>query len=136
FDLEHGPCLRIELFRRGPAEYVLLLVFHHIIADLWSADLLVQELQKLYPALRAGRGPDLPPVAGRFADFVRWQMVQAHGERGRQAKQYWHTLLAGELPVLDLPTDRPRPPVQTYHGTAHSWPLAPEAVTRVRALAR
>ncbi len=135
FDLGRAPCLRIELFRRAPAEFVLLMTFHHIIADLWSADLLIQELRQLYLDLRAGRAARLPPTSARFADFVRWETVQAYSERGRQAQRYWHNLLAGELPALELPTDRPRPPVQTYNGTAHSWTLNAEVVRKLRSLA-
>jgi amino acid adenylation domain-containing protein len=135
FDLGRAPCLRIELFRRGAEEHVLLLTFHHIIADLWSADLLLQELRQVYADLRAGREVSLPPVPARFADFVRWETVQTYSERGRRARQHWHNLLAGELPVLELPTDQPRPPVQTYNGTAHSWTLKPDVVRRLRLLA-
>ena len=135
FDLSRAPCLRVELFRRSPAEFVLLLTFHHIIADLWSADLLVQELRQAYADLQEGRPLSLSPFSARFADFVRWETVQIYSERGRKARDYWHNLLAGELPVLELPTDRPRPPVQTYNGTAHSWTLKPDVVCKLRALA-
>lgn len=110
FDLERGPALRIELFKKSASDYVLLLVFHHIIADLWSADLLVQELKELYLAERAGRKAALPAVTGQFADFVRWQTVSVHGQRGQKSWNYWQTVLSGELPVLNLPTDRPRTP--------------------------
>jgi amino acid adenylation domain-containing protein len=134
FDLGQAPCLRVELFRRSPSAFVLLLTFHHIVADLWSADLLVQELRQTYADLHAGRPISLPPVSARFADFVRWETVQIYNERGRKARDYWHNLLAGELPVLQLPTDRPRPPMQTYNGTAHSWTLKPEVVRKLRAL--
>jgi amino acid adenylation domain-containing protein len=137
FQLEQTPCLGIELFQRSPIESVLLLVFPHIIADLWSADLLLQELRHLYTALSQGEasGANLPLPSASFTDFVRWQMMQAYSERGQRSRRYWHELLGGELPVLSLPTDRPRPPLQTYNGTAHSWSLKPESDRRVRALA-
>jgi amino acid adenylation domain-containing protein len=136
FDLERGPMLRIELFRRGPAEVVLLFVFHHIIADLWSMDLLLGELQKIYAALSAGQAPDLPALPAQFADYVRWQMLAVHGPSGDKSWGYWQRLLAGELPVLNLPTDRPRPAVQTFNGTAHTWALQLPLVQRLRALAQ
>jgi amino acid adenylation domain-containing protein len=135
FDLGRAPCLRIELFRRSSADFLLLLTFHHLIADLWSADLLIHELRLLYLALREGRPSPLPPVSANFADYVRWETVYAYSERGLKDKRYWHNLLAGELPVLDLPADRPRPPVQTYNGTAHSWTLDPDVAGKLRLLA-
>lgn len=135
FDLTQAPCLRIELFQTAPAQVVLLLVIPHIIADLWSADLLLQELAQIYACVRDRRPVDLPNVGARFVDFVRWQMVQTHGESGQKSKAYWHNKLAGELPVLDLPTRQPRPPVQTYNGAAYTWTLPPELVQQVRTLA-
>jgi len=136
FDLERGPVLRIELFQRGPMDWVLLFVFHHVIADLWSMDLLLGELQKIYAALSAGQTADLPRLPAQFADYVRWQMLAVHGQSGDKSWAYWQRLLAGELPDLNLPTDRPRPAVQTYNGTAHTWPLQLPVVQRLRALAQ
>jgi amino acid adenylation domain-containing protein len=136
FKLEEAPCLRIELFRHGPADTVILLVFHHIIADLWSADLLLHELAELYGSLSASRAARLPAAPADFSDFVRAEMVHAHSERGLKSRDYWHHVLKGELPVLELPTDRPRPPVQTYRGTAHSWSLSRELSQGVRRLAK
>lgn len=136
FNLEQAPCLRIELFQRGRADFALLMVFPHIIADLWSADLLLYELHQIYTTLRAGHQLKLPSVAARFGEFIRWQMMQAYGEQGQKSRAYWHNLLAGELPVLELPTSRPRPPVQTYNGTAYTWSLKPEITQQVRTLAR
>ncbi len=137
FRLEQVPCLRIELFQRSQTEAVLLLVFPHIIADLWSADLLLQELRELYTAFQQGKPARLPAghTAAQLADVVRWQMMQAHTEQGQKSRHYWHQVLSGELPVLALPTDRPRPAIQTYNGTAYSWSLQPEVVRRVRSLA-
>ncbi len=81
FDLERGRALRMEVYRRSPSELVLLFVFHHIIADLWSMDLLFQELQQVYADVRAGRNVSLPPQPAQFADFVR---TNAGGtQRGR-----------------------------------------------------
>jgi amino acid adenylation domain-containing protein len=135
FDLEHGPALRIHLYRRRD-EHVLLLVFHHMIADLWSMDILVEELQHIYHAERTGQRAELPAPAAQFADFVRWQFANVYGPRGQKAWEYWQEQLAGELPVLQLPTDHPRPAVQSYNGNAHNWALAEDTATRLRGLAR
>ncbi len=136
FDLERGPALRIELYKRSASEYVLVLVFHHIIADLWSMDLLVQELEQLYQGERSGQKPSLPALPAQFADFVRWQTLSVHGQRGQKSFAYWQNVLSGELPVLNLPTDRPRPPVQTYNGTSHSWQLSRETTSKLRQLVK
>jgi amino acid adenylation domain-containing protein len=135
FDLGKAPCLRVELFRCGPDDFVLLLLFHHIIADLWSADLLIHELRQIYTALGEGRPAALPAASASFVDFVRWETVYPYSEAGRKDREYWHNLLGGELPVLELAADRPRPPVQTYNGTAHSWELDPDSVRKLRSLA-
>ena len=120
----------------APSESVVLFVFHHILADLWSMDVLLQELPEIYAAQRQGRPSKLPPPAANFADFVRAQLLSVHGPDGEKAWAYWQQQLSGELPVLNLPTDRPRPPVQTYNGTAHSWPLSPTVVSRLRTFGR
>lgn len=135
FDLEHGPVLRIHLYRRQ-GEHVLLLVFHHIVADLWSMDILVDELQHIYQAERSGQQADLLPLSAQFADFVRWQFANVYGPRGQKAWEYWQRELAGDLPVLQLPTDHPRPAVQTYNGDAYNWDLEPDTVLRLRGLTR
>ena len=118
FDLERGPALRMELFRISAGETVLLLVFHHIIADLWSMDILVKELCDAYAAEAAGRSFVGTPLPAQFADYVRWQLGVVHGPRGQKSWDFWRARLAGDLPVLNLATDRPRPPVQTYEGPA------------------
>ena len=94
----------------------MLFVFHHILADLWSMDHLLQELPEIYAAQRQGRPANLPPPATRFADYVRSQLLSVHGPNGEKAWAYWQQILSGELPVLDLPTDRPRPPVGPGNG--------------------
>lgn len=136
FDLERGPAYRITLFRRGGRDQVLAFVAHHIIADLWSMDVLIHELRELYAAESAGTSTSLPPPTAHFADYVRWQTAQLAGPRGQKALAFWKERLAGELPVLNLPTDRPRPPVMTYRGAAHDWTFDPALVHRLRQLAR
>lgn len=136
FDLAKPLAVRIELYQKSTDEHVLLLVFHHIIADLWSADLLVQEMKQLYQDERGRRKPSLPQLPEQFADYVRWQTMTVHGKRGQKSLAYWQDVLAGELPVLDLPTDRPRPPVQTYKGTSYSWRLDDRVANKLRTLVK
>ncbi|MGH8571270.1 MAG: condensation domain-containing protein, partial [Gammaproteobacteria bacterium] len=119
FDLERGPLMRASLFQRGAASHVLMLGFHHIICDAWSMWMLMHELGVLYPAALAGRPAELPRVSVQYPDFVQWQNRVLAGPEGERLWQYWREKLSGELPVLDLPTDRPRPPAQSFRGASH-----------------
>ncbi|MFO0876009.1 MAG: amino acid adenylation domain-containing protein [Gemmataceae bacterium] len=134
FDLEKGPAFRAEFYRRAD-EVVLLLVFHHLIADLWSMDLMIEELKELYVARKKGQETPLSLPRTGFGDYLRHQLTNMNGPRGQQALGYWLKELAAPLPVLDLPIDLPRPPVQTYKGDTFTWSVAPTVVTKLRGLA-
>ncbi|HYY42455.1 MAG TPA: condensation domain-containing protein, partial [Pyrinomonadaceae bacterium] len=136
FDLEAGPVLRVNLFRRAGGEYFVLLVVHHIVADFWSLSVLVQELGVLYQAHKRGGAAALPPLAVQYTDYARWQTELLAGPEGERLWSYWQKQLAGELPVLNLPTDRPPPPVQSYRGNSHAFTLSAELTTALRALSR
>ena len=118
FDLERGPLMRVTLLRLGPAEHVLLLTLHHIIADGWSMSILIQEIAALYQAFRAGQPPALPELPIQYADFALWQRGWLQGDDLARQLAYWTQQLAGLAP-LELPTDHPRPPVQSFHGATH-----------------
>ncbi len=136
FDLEAGPLLRVHLFERSKQEHLLLVVLHHIVTDFWSQGLLLQELDLLYPAARAGEDAAVPPPAPRYAEFVHWQREMLAGEMGERLRSYWRERLAGELPAPDLPADRPRPPVQTYVGATRRTGLPRELSSRLAAIGR
>ncbi|HEY4592154.1 MAG TPA: condensation domain-containing protein, partial [Thermoanaerobaculia bacterium] len=127
FDLETGPLLRARLLT-GPEETVLLLVVHHIVADFTSLAVMGRDLAALY------RGETLEPPALRYADYVRWQAELLAGPRGERLWSYWRDRLEG-VRDLDLPTDRPRPPAQTWRGDARALTLPPELVTSLGTLA-
>jgi hypothetical protein len=119
--LEQPPVVRLRLFRRrfrndSQDDSVLLLLLHHIAVDFVSLSVILADLQELLAASFAGRPPELPPVAGRYADFARWQAAMLQGPEGERSWEYWRNELAGELPQLALPTDRPRPRVQSFRG--------------------
>ncbi|MCP4701907.1 MAG: amino acid adenylation domain-containing protein, partial [Gammaproteobacteria bacterium] len=118
FELEQGPLLRVNLFTRGSNDHILLLTVHHIVFDAWSLWMLVEELGILYPVIKTGRQASLPAVKHTYADFVRWQRDMLATAKGERLRAYWQEQLAGELPVINLPTDHPRPPVQTYQGAS------------------
>jgi amino acid adenylation domain-containing protein len=135
FDLEKGPILRIQLFQRSTQEAILALTVHHIALDFWSLDILMDELYLLYAAERIGTQAPLPPPGSPFTAYVRWQSEMLAGREGEPLWTYWQQKLTGELPMLSLPTDRPRPPVQTYRGSSHSFPLSDTLTRQLRALA-
>ncbi len=137
FDLEHGPLLRVSLFERGGGEgHVLLLVAHHIILDFWSLAVLMQELGELYHGEAATEPVSLSPLPLRYADYVRWQEEMLAGAEGERLRAYWERQLGGGLPVLDLPTDRPRPPVQTFRGASLPFKLGEDLTLQLKALSQ
>jgi amino acid adenylation domain-containing protein len=118
FDLERGPLLRLHLFRKSASEQILLLTLHHIIADLWSLAVIFRELGLLYAAEVAGREASLAPPALCYTDYVHWQQRMLRDERSERLESYWMEQLSGELPALNLPTDRPRPATQGFNGSS------------------
>jgi amino acid adenylation domain-containing protein len=135
FDLEHGPLFRAHLVRLGPKEHVLVMVVHHIAADAWSMGVLGRELEACYRAFSAGRPAPLPELPIQYADFARWQREWLTGRMLDEQIGYWRQRLAGAA-ALALPTDHPRPPVQTYRGATHTVVLPAALVRKLRALAR
>ena len=133
FDLERGPLLRLRLYRLPTGGATLLLAVHHLVADFSSLSVLLRELSFLYAQ---GEASELPVPTATYRDFVRLQDTLLAGERGRRAWDYWLARLEGELPVLSLPTDRPRPPTRSDRGGARRIFLDPETVAGLRRLAR
>ena len=115
FDLAAGPVIRACLARMAPDEHVLVLSVHHAVFDEWSAQILRRELAALYQAARAGDPDPLPALPVQYADFAVWQRAWLTADVLEGQLDYWREQLAG-LPVLDLPTDRPRPPVRSTAG--------------------
>src|SRR5262249_23573200 len=102
----------------------------------WSLDILLDELRTLYLAERVGLPASLPPLSVQYIDYVSWQADMLAGPEGERHWEYWRQQLAGRLPILDLPTDRPRPPIQTYPGFTHTFELDKELARRLQALAK
>jgi amino acid adenylation domain-containing protein len=116
FDLIRGPLLRVKLLKLKDDEHILLLNIHHIIYDGWSAGVLLHELTTLYDAFSRGQSSPLPELALQYADFAIWQRNWLSGETLEKQLSYWRNKLSGALPVLELPTDRLRPAVQSHRG--------------------
>ena len=118
FDLHHGPLLRVDLIRLRPEEHLLLLTFHHIVADGWSLGVLLRELTTLYTHLGAGQPNPLPPLPLQYADYARWQRAWlADGVLEKQLA-YWQNHLDGANFALDLLTDHARPAAAVISGVA------------------
>jgi amino acid adenylation domain-containing protein/non-ribosomal peptide synthase protein (TIGR01720 family) len=135
FDLRRGPLTRLVLIRRGPGEHVLLLSQHHIVTDGWSIRVLVEELAELYAGAVAGVPVDLPELPVQYADYAAWQRDRIAAGVLDQHLGYWTGALA-DLPVLDLPTDRPRPPMRTTAGAVHRTDLPAELVSSLTDIAQ
>ena len=116
FDLEQAPLLRATLLVVAEQEHVLLLNLHHIVSDGWSMGVLVRELGVLYSAFCAGKPSPLPDLPIQYADFAAWQRQQMQGTVLENQLSYWTQQLGGAPALLALPTDRPRPPKQTFRG--------------------
>ena len=136
FDLSAPPLLRATLLRTGEREHVLLLSMHHIAADGWSMDILARETVALYRAFDGGAPSPLGDLEVQYADFAQWQRRTLGGEALAAQLDFWKRRLAGAPPLLELPTDRPRPAVQTFRGDRRELELPAELVARLRALGR
>jgi amino acid adenylation domain-containing protein/non-ribosomal peptide synthase protein (TIGR01720 family) len=139
FDLTRGPMLRGLLVRLAEQDHAVLLTLHHIAGDAWSLGLLVREIAALYPALSEGtarRPSPLPEFAVQYADFALWQRSWLRGEVLENEIDWWRRELAGLPPLLELPTDRPRPAVQSYRGATRPVRLPAELTRQAQALAR
>jgi amino acid adenylation domain-containing protein len=134
FDLQRDPMLRATLVRLGEDEHAFLLTVHHIASDGWSEGVLRRELSALYAAALAGEPSPLAPLPLQYADFAAWQ--RAWPEEALVAQlAHWKERLAG-TPALDLPADRPRPPVASFRGDSLRLDLPPALADGLRRLAR
>jgi len=136
FDLGQGPLVRCFLVRLAADVHVLILTTHHIVFDAVSQGVMLRELGQLYAAFAQGEAPALPPLPIQFADYAVWQHASLAKSLDEDL-EYWRRQLAGAPAGLDLPTDRPRPPVQRFRGASTTWPvLGPEVTEKLNALAR
>jgi amino acid adenylation domain-containing protein len=136
FDLARGPLLRARLIRLDAEQHLLLLTMHHIVSDAWTRGIMSREIRALYEAFRAGQASPLPELAVQYADFAEWQRGWLSGDVLAEQLDYWKTKLAGAPLALELPTDRPRPPVQTFRGALRGMALSAEATKALQDLSR
>ncbi|HEV7398617.1 MAG TPA: amino acid adenylation domain-containing protein [Pyrinomonadaceae bacterium] len=136
FDLEGDPLLRVQLLRLSAEEHALLVTMHHIISDGWSIGVFVREVAALYAAYVRGEESPLAELPIQYADYAHWQRAWLQGEVLDRQLAYWREELAGTPTVIGLPIDKPRPPVETYHGAVHPLNLSAELSGQLRQVSR
>ncbi|WP_434744192.1 non-ribosomal peptide synthetase/type I polyketide synthase [Streptomyces sp. A-14] len=136
YDLAHDPLIRFRLFQRGPDRWIIMKAVHHIVSDAISTFTFIEELLAIYEALRRNQEPQLPPVEARYLDFLNQQNTFLAGPEAAGMLDYWRSHLPAEVPLLDLPVDKPRPAVQTHNGASEFFVLDDALSARVHALAR
>ncbi|WP_240528921.1 non-ribosomal peptide synthetase, partial [Streptomyces humi] len=135
FALAHGPLVRATLLRLAPDDHLLALALHHVVFDEWSDRILRRDLSALYEAFRAGEPDPLPPLPVQYADIAVWQRRWLTGDVLDRHLDYW-TRQLDKAPVLELPTDRPRPPVRSTEGAVTRFTVDPRTAQALRTLSR
>ncbi|HYR11223.1 MAG TPA: amino acid adenylation domain-containing protein, partial [Longimicrobium sp.] len=136
FDLATGPLFRPRLLRLADGEHVLMMSMHHALSDGWSMDVLYRELSEIYTAFVEGRESPLAEPALQYADYAAWQQAHVRGPWLEEGVAWWKERLAGAPALLELPTDHPRPAVQTYVGARETIAFPLELAERLETLAR
>ena len=134
FDLVQGPLLRVTLLQLARESHILLLTIHHIISDGWSMGIFFRELSHIYTAFSGGESASLPKLPLQYADFAHWQKNWLQGEVLETQLEYWKQQLAGVPPLLDLPSDRPRPTVQSFRGSTQTFELSGTLTQQIKKL--
>jgi amino acid adenylation domain-containing protein/non-ribosomal peptide synthase protein (TIGR01720 family) len=136
FDIERGPLWRCLILRRSASEHVLMFTVHHLIFDGWSRGILLGEFTTCYRAYVSGGSPVLAALPIQYRDFIRWHRARFDAEEFDDQFTYWERQLQGPLPVLELPSDRPRPPQFSYRGADIMFAMTAELTQRLAAVAR
>ncbi|MCP4151740.1 MAG: AMP-binding protein, partial [bacterium] len=126
FDLAHAPLLRLEFIKTSHNEYILMFDMHHIVTDGTSNGIFINDMLAFYV------GKELPPLRLQYKDFSQWQHGLLKGERLKKQQEYWLDHFSGELPLLDMPGDYPRPPVQSYEGERINFQLDEELYVKLK----
>ncbi len=136
FDLSKAPLVRVRLLKVNENDHVILFTMHHIISDGWSIAIIVQEIAAIYKAIVNGEDINLPELPVQYADFSAWQRQMLTGDNLEKQLGYWREFLAGTPGMLELPTDFPRPRVQSFNGDTKSRMLSPELSQAALAFSR
>jgi len=136
FDLENGPLFRTKLFRVSDEDYLIIFNLHHIVTDGWAMPIVTREMDELYGAYSRGEPSPLPELAIQYADYAAWQRRHLSGPTLQRLTDYWKGNLEGAPNALELPYDRPRPPVQSNRGAIHRFVYPPAVLEALRALGK
>jgi amino acid adenylation domain-containing protein len=136
FDLRRGPLLRVTLLTLAPTKFILLVTLHHLISDAWSTGILVRELGTLYLASVQGKVDPLLPLPIQYGDFALWQRRTLQGDRLQEYLDYWQQQFATIPSILQLPTDRPRPAIQSSQGDRYTFTFSPELTQALKTLSQ
>jgi thioesterase domain-containing protein/NRPS condensation-like uncharacterized protein len=136
FDLTQESLLRATLFQQTPDSQILLVNMHHIISDGWSLEVFVSELSAIYTAIVNQQPSPLPKLSIQYTDFAHWQREYLQGEIFETQLDYWREQLAQLPPLLELPTDKPRPAIQTYHGGIERFELSLELTNQLKTIGK
>lgn len=132
FNFQEHPPFKVKLYIRSDLEHILLLVAHHIVADLWSLALLLDELGPLYSLYRSGQHPQLEPLRFQYTDYVRWESERIAGPEGDRLCGFWCKQLSSAETTLDLPSDRPRPKFQSFEGGSIIFRINSELTGKIK----
>jgi amino acid adenylation domain-containing protein/thioester reductase-like protein len=135
FDLQHGPLIRATILKKKDQAYTMLIAMHHIVSDGWSMEVLFKELISHYTAYVTGEPSDLPALPVQYADYTLWQQQRLQGEMLEEQLDYWRRQLAG-LPVLQLPSDHPRPAIQSFRSAGRGIVIPAELTAALYTLSR
>src|ERR1044072_384581 len=136
FHLDEAPLLRVNLLRFSEQQHQFLFTMHHIVSDGWSMGVLVKEVGSLYEAYQRGESSPLPELEIQYADFAAWQREWLQGEVLENELSYWKQQLADAPEVLELPTDRPRPRVESFRGASQPFTLSESPSPRLAELSQ
>ncbi|MFP5262227.1 MAG: amino acid adenylation domain-containing protein, partial [Blastocatellia bacterium] len=136
FNIAAGPLLRARLARLADDRHVLFITMHHIVSDGWSLDIFLREIVQLYEAFSSGKPSPLPELPIQYGDFAVWQKQALQGEVLESLLAYWKDKLSGDLPVLQLPADRPRPAVPSVEGDKQAITLSEDLSAAIKSLSR
>jgi amino acid adenylation domain-containing protein len=133
FDLEKGPLFRVQIIKLEAQEHLILLTAHHIICDGWSWAVLIDDLSKLYSAFKQGITADLEQ-SDRFGDYARMLELETSSQETLEIENYWLKQFQGNVPVLDFPCDRPRPPLRSFDSDREDWEINASVVRDLKQL--
>src|SRR5437868_3750840 len=136
FDLSRGPLVRASLLRLGDQEHLLLINVHHVVSDRWSLGILSEELAAFYRAFVTQQSPQVRPLPVQYADFAVWQREWLRGAVLEEQLSWWKNQLQGAPPLLELPTDRPRPATQSFRGANVFHDLGADLTGKLESLSR